>query len=232
MLVAETALRVPLQEEAGLLDIQEEEDAAILSQGAPSSSTVHQLSSSAAAPEAKDSLAAEGMGEALVSSAEPGARTGRRRSVTFGEAPETEKLKASAQPQSQGLRKGFLGKPKPVLKKTSSISEECSLVQRSSSDRLCLQLARPIISPRAMEHTDHESASLHSLSRGESPAEWNQAREAAFSGEVVERHVGPQAGRLQHTDAINLEPPCPEGVPSVQQSGKKLSRFKQQRQTG
>ena len=214
MLIAESTLQAPLQAEPDMMDVREEEDLKLLS-GNPSQDGAHPTPSSSTA--SASLRAEESQGEPLALEEGEGGKSGRRRSVTFAEAPVMEGSWQGGQPKSPGLRKGFFGKPKPVLKRTSSISDDSS----GKVDKLLPEDGGP-----------HNSAVIM-----EAQSRLIDAQDAAFSGHVVERTAHPTTKKL-----ITPSPnPSATGQDSeigqtkvAPDEGKvplpKVSRFKQQRQ--
>ena len=210
--IAENTLEATLEEEGGLVDIREEQDNALLSQSAPADvSTLP--SRSAAVLSAASSKGAEIGTDA---SADKGGGTGRRRSVTFAEAPAVRAFEDAVQLKSPGLRKGFLGKPKPALRKTSSITDDSSSVST-------LQ--------KAPEHLN--ASGRTSRYREQLQSELDEDRKAAFSGKVVERPISSQTGAAAGhvVDTAPVRHAVSERhAEGSEQSARKVSRFKQQKQ--
>ena len=240
LLIAESTLEVYPEEDAQMADIREEDDAAVLSQGgagmgaaqmpdsnaaqmgarrsagmqpkdvssAAAAAAAGQMPDGKAAPTGAGGLAADPKDQALASGQAEGGVRECRRSVSFAEAPLTQGSEATAQPNGQGLRKGFLGRsPKSVLKKTSPQPDDSSLPHER------------------FKHTGNTAPAVGS--KGQAQAEADQARNTAFSGNVVER---------SGSSAALHYPPCASAAD--QGSGqrypldgiKKVSKFKQQRQ--
>ena len=195
------------------MDIREEEDVALLSED-PSQSNAEPILSSSTTPGSGSLQADESRGEPLVLEEGEGSKSGRRRSVTFAEAPLMEGSGRSGQPKSPGLRKGFFGKPKPVLKRTSSISDDSS----STVDKLM------------PEHGD----SSESIDPRQAQSDIDDARDEAFSGHVVERCVSHGREPLLAHSIIPTAAGHPEGKSQTrvtpQDPYPRVSRFKQQRQ--
>ena len=196
-----------------MMDIREEEDLALLSEE-PSESNAGLLPSSSTAPNNSSLQMEESRGEPLVLEEGEGGKSGRRRSVTFAEAPLVQGSGRSGQPKSPGLRKGFFGKPKPVLKRTSSISDDSS----TTVDKLM------------PEHGD----SSESIGIRQAQSDIDDARDEAFSGHVVERSVSHET---EPALMFSTSPAAVGGVPRESQTKisshdphLKVSRFKQQRQ--
>lgn len=135
--------------------------------------------------------------------------------MTFSDVPG-EPSKAR---QQGGLRKGFLdaakAAPKPALKKVSSFDE-----------------------PEARAGASRQEAAA--AQRDEQLARVEEGRQAAFSGNVVERDVGePALGTRNGTrgvgspgmqpHATSRVPTLPEGQAQEGVPTKRVSRFKQQR---
>ena len=214
LLIAEAALQAPLQGGHDMMDIREEEDVTLLS-GEPSHIDAYVFPSSSAAPD--NLLPDDSQSEHLALEGSEGAKSGRRRSVTFAEAPMVEGPGRGGQPGSPGLRKGFFGKPKPVLKRTSSISGDSS----SPVDR-AVQEQRGAADPAGAQQAQSRV---------------DEARDEAFSGHIVERFVSPGAQLPQtHTrkDAAAGQvwgESQSEALPDERQrDNRKVSRFRQQRQ--
>ena len=147
-----------------------------------------------------------------------GSAAERRKSVTFSDVPG----EPSKPRQQSGLRKGFLDAPKPVLKKVSSFDEP---------------------ETRAEARRQEEDAAQ----REEQLARVEDGRQAAFSGNVVERTVGPahktpngvnggsSDGMQPSAEAgsavagVGRMPAMPERQTQESTPTKKVSRFKQQR---
>ena len=98
--------------------------------------------------------------------------------------------------RQSGLKKGFLDTPKPVLKKASSIRE-------------------PMLPSQA------SPAVLASEQQG-----WEEGREAAFSGRVVERDAGATMQPVMEEERM---PTPANGHAQAALPVKRVSRFKQQR---
>ena len=210
--IAENTLEATLEEEGGLVEIREEQDNALLSQSAPADASTSP-SRSAAVFSAARSEAAEIRADAA---ADKGRGTGRRRSVTFAEAPAARAFEDAAQPKSPGLRKGFLGKPKPALRKTSSITDDSSSVSTTQ---------------KAPKHV--EASGSTSRYREQLQSDVDEGRDAAFSGQVVERPISIQteatAEHVIDTDPVR-HAVSERHAEGSEQSARKVSRFKQQRQ--
>lgn len=213
LLIAESTLQAPLQDEAGMLNIREEEDLALLSQSSSQSSAQPALHSTAA-PANTILQAEESRGQSLVAEGSKGGKSGRRRSVTFAARPQVEDASSAGLQQSQGLRKGFFGKPKPVLKKSSSISNESV-----STEDWC-QSSFPEETRRS-DFTGGRQAQ-NTLDEG---------RDAAFSGHVIERSMSPSTHSILQESAKPLVASQADvGGHEVAHGSKKVSRFKQERQ--
>ncbi len=197
-----------------MMDIHEDEDLAMLSEE-PSQSNTELTLSSSTVPSGSSIQADESQGQPLASEEGEGGKPGRRRSVTFAEVPLVEGSGRSGQPKSPGLRKGFFGKPKPVLKRTSSISDDSS----STVDRLLPE--------------DRDSSESSRTRQAQSSID--DARDEAFSGHVVERSV---SHVTEPALMYNVSPgPWPASQVSRESQTEvsphhphlKVSRFKQQR---
>lgn len=213
MLIAEATLRAPLQGDPSIMDIhEEEEDVALLSEK-PSHSVEDSIPSSSTAPNTTVQ-GDESRGEPLALEEGEGGKTGRRRSVTFAEAPLVEGAEQGRQPKSSGLRVGFLGKPKPVLKRTSSVSDDGSTaVDRQPPERQ---------GPSDLTETRQAQSRK------------DEVRNPAFSGHIVERSVSSMtAPALTHSTchaAASLTEERAQTEVSSHNPHLKVSRFKQQRQ--
>ena len=196
------------------MDIHKEEDLRFLS-GRSSQDGANLISGSSTA--SASFQADNARGEPLALEEGEGGKSGRRRSVTFAEAPVMEGSGHSEQRKSPGLRKGFFGKPKLVLKRTSSVSDDSS----GTVDKLLPGEERPC------NPTEFRQAQSRLV----------EAQDEAFSGHVVERAVDPTTMPLLKTRSN----PCATGqgretgqAKVLPDEGKdpqpKVSRFKQQRQ--
>ena len=135
----------------------------------------------------------------------------RRKSVTFADEPMPRAPAPAEAPQQRGIRKGFLDRPKPVLKKTSQPA-------------------------RASEEAPAREAAVDAAEQRRIA----EGRDAAFSGTVVERvpeekqeglGVSSSAGGQ---DALGMQIGAgllqPDAEPAAAQAPvKKVSRFRQQR---
>ena len=133
----------------------------------------------------------------------------RRKSVSFADEPVLAAPLPEAQlPQQRGMKKGFLDRPKPALKKSS-------------------------MPARALRDA---TGSLDQVGRSDAASQRHadEGRDAAFSGKVVER--APEA--VQQGFGVgpgNTASPAGAATEQVVHQGaaqtpvKKLSRFKQQR---
>ena len=191
-----------------MMDVHEDEDLVLLSEE-PSHSLADPIPSSSTAPNSTIQ-GDESQGKPLMLEEAEEGKTGRRRSVTFAEAPLVEGSGQGGQPKGLGLRKGFFGKPKPVLKRTSSISDDGS----TKVDRL----------PPEAEVPSVLAGTRQVQSR----------RDAASSGHVVERSVPSVtepalAHSIQHAAASTTGEKAQAEV-SSRNLHLKVSRFKQQRQ--
>ena len=107
---------------------------------------------------------------------------------------------ARAGSRQSGLKKGFLDAPKPVLKKVSSVHDP--------------------------EKPSHTGGPLVPASEQEG---WDEGREAAFSGRVVERNASTAATAMQPAmEEKGLSRPA-NGHGQASPAVKRVSRFKQQR---
>lgn len=140
----------------------------------------------------------------------------RRKSVSFADEPNLTVPPPEAQlPQQRGMKKGFLDRPKPALKK----------------------------SPKPAQASGEATVSLEEVDRSDpaSRRHIDEGRDAAFSGKVVERvpeaeqqgfrvdtgESGSHARCMPHAGAAEEHQGAHQGV--AQTPVKKLSRFKQQR---
>ncbi len=173
--------------------------------------------------------------------------------MTFADAPAAEApdvcrvvqqepaaRSSSNKPNQAGLKKGFLDRPRPVLKKTSSITEREEALKAAAAGTAAAA------AERAAQEQQEDPLERRQVDEG---------RDAAFSGRVMERVPGaraeaaasaaassgsgssighaagaaaaavperPEAGMEK---AAMAEPAASAGEPAV----KKVSRFKQQR---
>ena len=146
-------------------------------------------------------------------------QTLRKKSVSFADEPALSAAQPAEAPQGRGMKKGFLDRPRPALKKTSSTESE----EVSSSQ----------------QEVPPDAASQRLIDEG---------RDAAFSGSVVERepealqqssgghhHGGDVPANRGTVDALlregakQLRPTHEEVAPQAPAGAKKVSRFRQQR---
>lgn len=219
--VARATLAVPLEESGesadateGLFDIREEYDEAL---HGPTTTDAAGLET---AESVADNLQDDNVAGSATVQSTPAQRPAsgqslRRKSVSFADEPSLAAPPPDAQvPQQQGMKKGFLDRPKPALKRSSKLAQS---------------VGQATLSKEEVEHSDAVSQRLA-----------DEDRDTAFSGKVVERvpdavqqgsraatgkggsdarcmpHKGAAKEQVVHQDA-------------AQTPVKKLSRFKQQR---